>query len=61
VGLRKYCLNELSSDMANLYFKDGDFEDVLTEGYSKPDPTRVSASRCLLHSSLMDAAVAQLA
>lgn len=61
MGLRKYCLNELSADMANLYFEDGDFEDVLTERYSKTESKRVSASRCLLHSSLMDTAVAQLA
>lgn len=61
MGLWKYCLNELSADMADLYFVDRDFEDVLTEEYSKPDSKRVSASRCLLQSSLMDTAVAQLA
>jgi hypothetical protein len=61
VGLRKYCLNELSADMANLYSENGDIEDMLTEGYNKRDSKKVSASRSLLHSSLMDTAVAQLA
>jgi hypothetical protein len=61
VGLRKYCLNELSADMANLYSNNGDAQNMLTEGYNKPDSKKVSASRCLLHSGLIDTAVARLA